>query len=168
MRVFRFALLALALAAVPVVALAVPVQITNNVPDANSPGCTAGVCISAQGLNATQYTGWIFIEGYRAATLGVTFVDANDSVTAVTATCWTDLVSDTANGSGYEVCSGSTSSGTTTLTCPHTWSLTTGTAEQWTFTVDNLNSRWLNCAFAATGTPAVADTVTVKVLTKTP
>lgn len=162
-------MLALAVAvALPLSAYAVSVQITNNVPDANSPGCTAGTCISAEGCDSTIYTGWIHIEGYSAATLGVTFTDANDSVTAINTTCWTDLVSSTANGSGYEVCSGSTSSGTTTMTCPHTWTITSGTAEQYTIMVDNLNSRWLNCSFACTGTPAAADVITVKVLTKTP
>lgn len=159
--------LAAALALAPG-AYAGTVEIRQNYPDAQSPGCTAGLCIDAGGLDSTQYTGWIHVGGYRAATLGVTFVDANDSVTALIAQCWTDISAATANGSGYEVCSGSTSAGTTTLSCPHTWQLTTGVAEQFSFTVDNLNAIYLNCAFAATGTPAAADTVTVRVLTKTP
>ena len=160
--------LAIALVAVPTHASAVKVSMTQTYADVMSPDCTAGVCISAQGLDSTQYTGWVHIGEQRAATLGITFVDANDSVTALTMQCWTDWVKSGANGTGFEVCSGNTAAGTTTMTCPHTWSLTTGTAEQFTITVDNLNGIFLNCAFAATGTPAAADTVTVQVITKTP
>lgn len=164
----RYALLAFVLATAPLVADAANVQIQHNYPSAQSPGCTNGLCLSAGGLDSTQYTGWIHVAGYRAATIGVEFVDANDSVTALNITCWTAYDATTANGSGYEVCSGATATGTTTLTCPHTWTLTTGTAEQFNFTVDNLNAIYLNCSFAGTGTPAAADTVTARVLTKTP
>jgi len=169
MRMIRFAL-----AVVGAFMLAIPaasagdVRMTNELADVNSPGCTNGVCISAQGLNATQYTGWIWVETFAKATLGITFVDANDSVTALNVQCWTDNVATTANGSGYEVCSASTSSGTTTYSCPNVRTLTTGTAEQFSMTIDNLNARYLNCAFSATGTPAAADTVTVSVMRRSP
>ena len=147
---------------------ATTITMNSELANANSPGCTDGVCISAAGLDSTQYTGWIWVRTFAKATLGVTFTDANDSVTALNVTCWTDYVGTTANGSGYEVCSAATSSGTSTMSCPHTWSLTTGTAEQYSLTVDNLNADYLNCAFAATGTPAAADVVTVKVLRRSP
>ena len=165
----RTALIATALLLAPAFAHAGnTVRMTNELADANSPGCTSGTCISAQGLDSTQYTGWIWVETFAKATLGITFVDANDSVTALNVQCWTDTTAATANGSGYEVCSASTSSGTTTYTCPNTRTITTGTAEQFTMTVDNLNARYLNCAFSATGTPAAADTVTVTVMTRSP
>ena len=168
---FRNALavaLLVAFAALPKSYAADSIRMTSEFADANSPGCSAGVCIVAAPLTATQYTGWIWVHGFAKATLGVTFVDANDSVTTLDMQCWTDYVATTANGSGYEVCSGATGSGTTTMTCPHSWSLTTGTAEQYTVTVDNLNADYLNCAFSATGTAAAADTVAVKVLRRTP
>lgn len=144
------------------------VRMINKLADENSPGCASGVCIAAQGLDSTRYTGWIWVETFAKATLGITFVDANDSVTALNVQCWTDNVATTANGSGYEVCSASTSAGTTTYTCPNVRTLTTGVAEQMTMTVDNLNARYLNCAFSATGAPAAADTVTVTVMRRSP
>lgn len=144
------------------------VRMINELADRNSPGCSAGVCINAQGLDTTQYTGWIWVETFAKATLGITFVDANDSVTALNVQCWTDNVATTANGSGFAICSTATSAGTTTYTCPNVRTLTTGTAEQFTMTVDNLNARYLNCAFSATGAPAAADTVTVSVMRRSP
>ena len=113
------ALLAALTLGVPAAQAGNAVRMTNELADANSPGCTAGVCISAQGLDATRYTGWIWVETFAQATLGITFVDANDSVTALNVQCWTDNVATTANGSGYELCSTATGAGTTTYTCPN-------------------------------------------------
>lgn len=144
------------------------VRMLNELADANSPGCSAGVCIDGEGLDATRYTGWIWVEGAAKATLGITFIDANDSVTAINVQCWTDIVATTANGSGYEVCSTNTASGTTTYTCPNVRTITTGTSEQFAMTIDNLNARYLNCSFAGTGTPAAADEITVKVMRRSP
>lgn len=123
----------------------------------------SGICTEATGLNSAQYTGWFEIDGFKSADFGATFTDANDSVTALNVLCFTSNSNSGANGTGYEVCSVKLESGTATYTCPMTISLTTGTAEVWSFTVENLTRKYMNCSFTATGTPAAADTLLLDV-----
>jgi len=127
----------------------------------SQPGTTT--LIDGLGVNATRNTGWVLVNQFNAISFGVTFTDANDSVTALTWQCEESNSSSTAAGSGYDVCSAATSNGTTTYTCPWTGSLTTGTAEKFAFRLENLKMDYVRCAFSATGTPAAADVVTVTV-----
>jgi hypothetical protein len=101
---------------------------------------------------------------FNKLALKIAFTDANDSVTTVTTTCYTADDASTANGSGYEICAEATSGAATTVSCPQVRSLTTGTSESYVLVIDNIVAEYVNCAFAATGTPAAADVVTVKVL----
>jgi len=117
--------------------------------------------LTAQGLDSAKNTGWIQMGDFNTLVLYTTFTDANDSVTAMTVECEGSPTAATALGSGWELCSGATSSGTTTLTCPHLWSHTTGVAEKHIITVDNIAAEYVNCTFDATGTPGSVDVVTV-------
>jgi len=136
----------------------------------NADGCTSGVCVNGLALTAARTTGWIPVHGYRAVTFGAALTDANDSVTAVTMDCETSNVSSTTAGSGYDICVSTTTSaaGTSTIVCPHLWSVANASADHFNLTVDNLNADYLQCSFAGTGVPAAADTLIVRMLKKTP
>ena len=124
--------------------------------------------INGLAISSTRYTGWVLVDMFRMAVFDVTFVDANDSVTALSWVCYESDSASTANGSGFEVCATDTSSGTTTYTCPWTGTITTGTAESFTFGVTNLKHDYINCAFSASGTPGSADLLTVATKKVTP
>jgi hypothetical protein len=130
--------------------------------------CPSRVCIDGLGLNAAKNTGWINMLGYSAISFQIQFVDSNDSVTKVRMECEVSHVSSTTSGSGTEICSGLTAAGATEYTCPHYWDHTTGTAENWQINIGSVNADWINCIFTATGTPAAADVVTVRMLKRTP
>lgn len=159
----RTALVTFFLFAHGVAIAATPVAPFSSIPDTgDSTACTSGTCISALGLDSTRYTGWIYMGRFNKLALYVTFTDANDSVTTVTTTCYASDVASTANGSGYEICASATSGAATTVSCPEVHSITTGTAESYVVIIDDIAAEYVNCAFAATGSAAAADTVTVK------
>lgn len=166
-------LLGVALAvAVPVAAEIV--TMSNSRPNAGATVCPDGVCINALATTSTRYTGWIPVSGKAKVTFGGNLVDANDSVTSVTVDCeWTNGDNTTVN-TGYDICAAVAmdATATSTMRCPHTWSFlndaTHNDADRFSFTVDNLNARYLQCKFVGNGVPAAADTIYVEVMGRTP
>jgi hypothetical protein len=134
----------------------------------NKDGCTDGLCIDALALTSDRATPWINVEGYRAITFSFQLVDADNSVTAIEMTCETTYTGSTVADSGDDVCSGTTAVGTTTMVCPHTWSFANAYADHANVTVDNLNANFLKCKFHGTGLPGAVDTITVRMIKKTP
>lgn len=130
--------------------------------------CPGAVCSAATGLDSAQYTGWIHVGDRATVTLELTFVDGNDSVTALTTTCQTSDLKATANGAGYDVCSVGVAGGAGTRVCPYVDSITTGTAEKFSQEWTDLPHAYVNCHYTATGTPAAADTLLVGVKRRTP
>jgi hypothetical protein len=119
-----------------------------------------GEVISALGLDANKWTGWIATNDMRSVVFDITFTDANSSVTAVTMVCESSASSATANDGGFDLHTVSVAAGTITSSVAQ-WTYTTSGSKNWTWTVSNVPGDWLNCEFAATGTPASIDTVTV-------
>ncbi len=118
---------------------------------------TSGICFEATTLSTAKYSGWIQVSDKQKASLGLTFTDGNDSVTAITTTCQTSDSAKTADGAGFEICSVAVSAGAGTRTCPYVETFATGTAEKFTQTWTNLPHEYIQCQYTATGTPAAAD-----------
>jgi hypothetical protein len=154
--VFRVVALALCGAAVAAVAWAVPVDYRRDETTSRSYGAK----IDGLGLDSNRWTGWISVSNVRSVAFDIDFTDANSSVTAVTMVCETSRLSSTANDAGRDLHTVSVSAGTITSSVAQ-WTYTTAGSKAWTWTVSNVPAPWLNCEFAATGTPAAADVITV-------
>jgi hypothetical protein len=167
-RVLKLSLVAVFVLGIASVSTAEIVKITHSTDGGSA--CTDGVCINDEALTSAQVTGWIPIREYRAITFGIKLTDANNSVTAVTMDCETSNLNSTTTNAGYDVCVAVSTSlaGTSTIVCPHLWSIANAYADYFNLTVDNLNADYIQCSFAGTGTPAAADTIHVRMLKKSP
>lgn len=129
---------------------------------------TGGNVIAALGLDSNRWTGWIRVQKSEQLVLANTLVDANDSVTAVNMRCETSNDESTANDAGNDVCCRSISGGTATYTCPCSYTVDYTNGGSWSWTVEHLAQRWVNCLYSASGSAAAADTIDVTVEGKTP
>ena len=122
---------------------------------------TGGEVITAQAINTTKYTGWIYVDSVKQLVLAVDYT--NSTGTDVQMTCKSALTSAGANGTGFDIMAVS-SDGTTTL---FTWSNAVTGDEDWTWTVFEIPMPWINCAFISTAAGA-GDLATVTVLGVSP
>lgn len=119
---------------------------------------------SATALDNAFWTGWVNVSHHCAASLEVTFTDANNSVSNVVMRCEESTSSSTTADAGADVCCRSVASGVETYTCPCSKKADYTNSGTFGWAVTPLHSLWLNCNFSAEGTPAAADTVAWKMV----
>lgn len=120
-----------------------------------------GTKIDGLALTSARWTGWIQTNRIDDVAFDIVFTDANSSVSSVTMRCETTRDGTVANDAGSNLCSRATAAGTSTYTCPHTFSLATPGTLSWQWTQTDVNAPYINCLFTGNGTPAAADVITV-------
>lgn len=150
--------LAVALVASATIAMAGTVEIRKT-------GSVAISTITADAFNGGLWTGWINVNDKAAVCFDVTYVRA--AATGVTMRCETSEASTTTADAGFDLHAIDIAGGALS-SYPMTWTYTSSASKSWSWCVDDLPGKYVNCLFDDLASGGATDYLTVVYRVVTP